>query len=76
MMASAVVDWGRCICAQALQHEWIDVPRTVDGRPAPLTDVPRGRCVACGSRVYRAESLGRVEAVLKGRASDGRLAGP
>ena len=39
---------------------------TVNGKVVVLTDVPQGACPLCGSRVYKAEVLERIESLMKG----------
>jgi hypothetical protein len=51
----------------------MEVRMTVDGKPVVMTDVPQGVCPNCGSRVYRAEMLERIECVMKRVAFDRRL---
>jgi len=46
---------------------------TVDGRRITLTDVPQGACPNCGSRVYKAEMLARIEGVMKNESLDRKL---
>jgi len=46
---------------------------TVDGNPVKLTDVLQGACPNCGSRVYKAETLARIEAVMRNETLDRQL---
>jgi hypothetical protein len=39
---------------------------TVDGKNVLLKDVPQGACPQCGSRVYKPETLLRIELLMKG----------
>ena len=39
---------------------------TVQTRVVVLTNVPQGACPLCGSRVYKAEVLERIESLMKG----------
>ncbi len=39
---------------------------TVAGKAVVLSNVPQGACPLCGSRVYKAEVLERIEALMKG----------
>jgi hypothetical protein len=41
-----------------------------------LNDVPQGACPWCGSRVYKAEMLERIEATMKGERFDRTLNQP
>jgi hypothetical protein len=38
-----------------------------------LETVPQAACPACGSRVYKAEQLERLEEILRGEAVDRRM---
>ena len=40
---------------------------TVNAKVVVLTDVPQGACPNCGSRVYKAEVLERIESLMKGQ---------
>jgi hypothetical protein len=40
---------------------------TVEGESIQLDNVPQGACPTCGSRVYRAAVLKRIECALKQR---------
>jgi rRNA maturation endonuclease Nob1 len=46
---------------------------TVEGRRVTLKDVPQGVCPDCGSRVYKAETLARIEATMKNEPLDRQL---
>jgi len=46
---------------------------SVEGKPVKLTDVLQGTCPHCGSRVYKAEMLARIEATMKNVSLDRRL---
>ena len=46
---------------------------TVNERAIVLTDVPQGVCPSCGTRVYKAEELARVEATMKNEPVDRKL---
>ena len=73
MIQSAADDWGRCPCSGEYEHRLVEVNLTVDGKRVTLTDVPQGACPNCGSRVYKAETLARIEGVLKNEPFDRRL---
>jgi len=73
MVRSAAFDWGRCPCGGTYEHHLTDVRMTVAGEALTLSDVPQGRCPSCGSRVYKAESIARVEETMKGDPLDRRL---
>lgn len=38
---------------------------TVAGKVVVLTQIPQGVCSSCGSRVYKPETLERVESLMK-----------
>ncbi|MDQ3266042.1 MAG: hypothetical protein M3Y59_20710 [Myxococcota bacterium] len=38
----------------------------VSGKMVVLTAVPQGACLMCGSRVYKADVLQRIELLMKG----------
>jgi hypothetical protein len=46
---------------------------TVDGSRVTLSDVPQGACPNCGSRVYKAETLARIEGVMRNEPVDRML---
>jgi YgiT-type zinc finger domain-containing protein len=73
MTTSAAFEWGACPCGGKFENRMIEVRMTVDGKPVVMTDVPQGVCPNCGSRVYRAEMLERIECGMKRVAFDRRL---
>ena len=73
MMQSAASAWGRCPCGGTYEQRVVEINMTVEGKPVKLTDVLQGACPNCGSRVYKAEMLARIEAVLKNEPLDRRL---
>ena len=73
MATSAASDWGRCPCGGYYEHRLVEVKMTVEGRALTLTDVPQGACPSCGSRVYKAETLARIEGVMKNESLDRKL---
>jgi YgiT-type zinc finger domain-containing protein len=58
-------DYGRCPCTGQYEHRFVEVRMTVQGKVVVLTDVPQGACPLCGSRVYKAEILERIESLMK-----------
>lgn len=60
-------DYGRCPCSGVYDNRSVEVRLTVNGRIVVLTEVPQGACPGCGSRVYKAEVLERIESLMKGR---------
>ena len=73
MPRSAAHKWGRCPCSGYYEHRQVEVRMTVDGKAIVLTDVFQGACPKCGSRVYKAEHLARIEETMKNIPLDGRL---
>jgi hypothetical protein len=65
--------WGRCPCGGIYEQRVVEVKMNVGGNPVILTDVLQGACPNCGSRVYKAETLARIEATMKGESLDRRL---
>ncbi len=59
-------DYGRCPCSGAYDTRAVEVRMTVASKVVVLTDVPQGSCPLCGSRVYKAEVLERIESLMKG----------
>jgi YgiT-type zinc finger domain-containing protein len=59
-------DYGRCPCTGVYQNRQVEVRLTVNAKVVVLTDVPQGACPNCGSRVYKAEVLERIESLMKG----------
>lgn len=60
-------DYGRCPCGGRYENRYVEVRLTVNGKVVVLTQVPQGACPHCGSRVYKAEVLERIELLMKGR---------
>lgn len=58
-------DYGRCPCTGRYENRFVEVRLTVNGRVVVLTAVPQGACPLCGSRVYKAEVLNRIESLMK-----------
>jgi YgiT-type zinc finger domain-containing protein len=58
-------DYGRCPCGGAYEQRFVEVRMTVASKIVVLTDVPQGACPSCGSRVYKAETLERIESLMK-----------
>ena len=58
-------DYGRCPCTGTYQQRFVEVRMNVRGKTVVLTGVPQGACPQCGSRVYKAETLERLESLMK-----------
>jgi YgiT-type zinc finger domain-containing protein len=74
MPPTAVVDWGQCPCGGVYERRTVEIKMTVNGQPVVLRDVLQGACPNCGSRIYKAGQLQRIEETMKGVPIDGRLA--
>ena len=61
---------GRCPCSGQYENRYVEVRMTVKGKVVVLTNVPQGACPMCGSRVYKAEVLERIESLMKGSKFD------
>ncbi|MFN0063471.1 MAG: YgiT-type zinc finger protein [Myxococcaceae bacterium] len=59
-------DYGRCPCGGTYGQRFVEVRMNVRGKTVVLTHVPQGACPQCGSRVYKAEVLERLESLMKG----------
>jgi hypothetical protein len=63
--------FGECPCrGGAYRTLYVKVNASVQGRQVAMDDVAQGVCDACGSRVYKADTLRRIEAVMRGETSD------
>jgi YgiT-type zinc finger domain-containing protein len=61
------IDYNRCPCGGIYEHRQVEVRMTVNEMAVVLTDVPQGACPLCGSRVYKAEILAYIEALMAGQ---------
>jgi YgiT-type zinc finger domain-containing protein len=66
MSAYGAPDYGRCPCGGQYDNRFVEVRMTVKAKVVVLTNVPQGACSTCGSRVYKAEVLERIESLMKG----------
>lgn len=60
------LDYGRCPCSGVYERRFVEVRMNVSGKLVVLTAVPQGACLMCGSRVYKADVLQRIELLMKG----------
>ena len=67
------IDYGRCPCKGVYENRFVEVRMTVNAKVVVLTNVPQGVCPMCGSRVYKPETLERLESLMKGGRVDRRL---
>lgn len=61
-----LLDYGRCPCTGLYERRYVEVRMNVGGKRVVLTAVPQGACQRCGSRVYKADVLQRIELLMKG----------
>jgi YgiT-type zinc finger domain-containing protein len=66
-------DYGRCPCAGIYDNRSVEVRMAIGGKVVVLTAVPQGLCPNCGSRVYKAEVLERIETLMKSERVERRL---
>lgn len=59
-------EYGRCPCTGQYETRFVEVRINVASKVVVLTNVPQGACRLCGSRVYKAEVLERIESLMKG----------
>ena len=66
---------GKCPCGGTYEDREVEVRFAAPDESAPLvlTRVPQGACPVCGSRVYPATVLERIEAVFRLGRGDGRV---
>jgi len=63
MDISMKYDYGRCPCSGTFENRIMEVSMTVGGKEIVLTGIPQGFCSSCGSYVYKAEVLSRIESI-------------
>jgi YgiT-type zinc finger domain-containing protein len=67
-------EFGRCPCGGgSYQTRVVEVRFSTSGTVTILSNIPQGTCNVCGSRVYKAGVLARIEAVMKGESHDPSL---
>jgi len=76
MAASSTLDYGRCPCGGQYERRVVEVSFKTRHPPMVLRDVPQGACLDCGSRVYKAAILERIEEVFAEETSDARICRP
>ena len=74
MPRTAPLNWGACPCGGRYEQRVVEIKMTVNAQAVLLKDVLQGACPNCGSRVYKAAQLQRIEETMKGVPVDGRLA--
>jgi Tfp pilus assembly protein PilF len=60
-------DFGQCTCSGTFERRTVEVRLNVRGETVVLEDVSQGACPSCESRVYKANVLGVIEAVMRGQ---------
>ena len=60
-------EYGPCGCGSYFEHRWVEVSTVVAEERVVLTDVPQGACPSCGSRVFKAEILEMIDAIVAGQ---------
>jgi YgiT-type zinc finger domain-containing protein len=65
MSIYAKQEYGRCPCRGVYENRAVEVRLRVNGKVIVLTDVPQGACPNCGSRVYKGDTLERIESLMK-----------
>jgi YgiT-type zinc finger domain-containing protein len=73
MTTSKALEWGACPCGGQYENRMVEIRMKVKDQPIVLAEVPQGFCSRCGSRVYKAEVLERIESVMKAESPDRRL---
>ena len=58
---------GACPCGGAYEDRWVEVRLVApsSGHETLLQSIPQGVCPVCGSRVYHASDLNRIELVFR-----------
>jgi hypothetical protein len=59
------LDYGTCPCLGRFEKRTVDVRMTLADKLVVLSGVSQGVCPLCGSRVYKAETLERIESLMK-----------
>jgi hypothetical protein len=59
-----------CPCDGKYDNRLVPVHMTVAGQVVMLPDVPQGLCSRCGSRVYKADILERIELLMRAAPVD------
>jgi hypothetical protein len=59
--------WGACPCGGMYETRIVEVRMTVGDDVALLEDVQQGACPNCGSRIYKAGLLERIECLMRDR---------
>ena len=66
-MALETISFGTCPCGLGrFETRRVEINMTLPGGPLVLTNMLQGNCPHCGSRVYSAEDLMRIECLFQG----------
>jgi YgiT-type zinc finger domain-containing protein len=58
------INYGRCPCGGLFEARYVEVSMSINGTTKVWPNVPQGACPQCGSRVYKAHVLERLEALM------------
>ena len=64
--------YGRCRCTSTFEQREVEIRMLVQEESVVLNDVPQGVCPSCGTKVYKANVLAALEALLKGSVAPPR----
>ena len=73
MLVSQALQYGTCPCGGEYENRYVEINMTVEGGAIKFRDESQGACPKCGSRVYKAEMLERIEATMNAEKLDRRL---
>jgi len=75
-MTPVTVDYGRCLCGGRYDQRFVEVRLPVADPAVTLTNVSQGACPNCGGRVYKADTLERIETLFRSETMDRRCNRP
>jgi YgiT-type zinc finger domain-containing protein len=61
------IEYGDCPCSGRYENLAVDIRVSVAGHIEELREVPQGSCPLCGSRVYKADVIERLDGLLKSK---------
>lgn len=69
-------DFGKCPCGGGKYSlKRVTVRMSVEGRHIELLNVSQGVCVTCNARVYKTDTLRRIESLMRAESRDAVLLG-